>query len=88
MYRKKISKKDLERLQRLRLMDDDFMTICFDNYIEGYLRTRFRMPNWYNRKTASCNTIKKSLQRTRIGFLHIGRVTIRRFMHMPSLQPW
>ena len=26
MYRKKISKKDLERLQRLRLMDDDFMT--------------------------------------------------------------
>ena len=35
MYRKKISKKDLERLQRLRLMDDDFMTICFDNYIEG-----------------------------------------------------
>ena len=27
MYRKKISKKDLERLQRLRLMDDDFMTI-------------------------------------------------------------
>ena len=25
----------LERLKHLRLMDDDFMTICFDNYIEG-----------------------------------------------------
>ena len=26
---------DLERIRRLRLIDDDFMSICFDNYIEG-----------------------------------------------------
>ena len=26
---------DLERLKRLRLIDDDFMSICFDNYLEG-----------------------------------------------------
>ena len=27
--------KDLKRIKSLRLIDDDFMTICFDNYIEG-----------------------------------------------------
>ena len=26
---------DLKRIKSLRLIDDDFMTICFDNYIEG-----------------------------------------------------
>lgn len=26
---------DLDRIKRLRLIDDDFMSICFDNYIEG-----------------------------------------------------
>ena len=26
---------DLQRISCLRLIDDDFMTICFDNYIEG-----------------------------------------------------
>ena len=26
---------DLQRLRGLRLIDDDFMTACFDNYIEG-----------------------------------------------------
>ena len=26
---------DLERIRRLRLIDDDFMSICFNNYIEG-----------------------------------------------------
>ena len=26
---------DLQRLQALRLIDDDFMTVCFDGYIEG-----------------------------------------------------
>ena len=26
---------DLQRLRALRLIDDDFMTICFDGYIEG-----------------------------------------------------
>ena len=27
--------KDLERIRRLRLIDDDFMSVCFDNYNEG-----------------------------------------------------
>ena len=27
--------RDLERIRKLRLIDDDFMSVCFDNYIEG-----------------------------------------------------
>ena len=30
-----IRQEDLERIKHLRLIDDIFMTICFDNYIEG-----------------------------------------------------
>ena len=26
---------DLKRIQALRLIDDDFMSVCFDGYIEG-----------------------------------------------------
>ena len=26
---------DLKRIKALRLIDDEFMTICFDGYIEG-----------------------------------------------------
>ena len=26
---------NLQRIKALRLIDDDFMTICFDGYIEG-----------------------------------------------------
>ena len=32
---KKHNPEDLRRLRALRLIDDDFMTICFDGYIEG-----------------------------------------------------
>lgn len=35
MDKNKIRQEYLEKLQRLRLIDDDFMTICFNNYIEG-----------------------------------------------------
>ena len=31
----KVSQEDLERIHRLRLIDDEFMSICFDNYKEG-----------------------------------------------------
>lgn len=31
----KTHKDDLERIRKLRLIDDDFMSVCFDNYIEG-----------------------------------------------------
>ena len=33
--KKQHNPKDLQRLRALRLIDDDFMTICFDGYIEG-----------------------------------------------------
>ena len=33
--KKQHNPEDLRRLQALRLIDDDFMTICFDGYIEG-----------------------------------------------------
>ena len=33
--KKNHSQEDLQRIKALRLIDDDFMTICFDNYIEG-----------------------------------------------------
>ena len=33
--KEKLREKDLQRISRLRLIDDDFMTICFDGYIEG-----------------------------------------------------
>ena len=26
---------DLQRLRALRLIDDDFMTVCFNDYVEG-----------------------------------------------------
>ena len=33
--KEKQRQEDLKRIKSLRLIDDDFMTICFDNYIEG-----------------------------------------------------
>ena len=33
--KEKERQEDLKRIKSLRLIDDDFMTICFDNYIEG-----------------------------------------------------
>ena len=33
--KEKLREKDLQRISRLRLIDDDFMTVCFDGYIEG-----------------------------------------------------
>ena len=33
--KEKERQEDLKRINSLRLIDDDFMTICFDNYIEG-----------------------------------------------------
>ena len=33
--KKQHRQEDLDRLRALRLIDDDFMTICFDGYIEG-----------------------------------------------------
>ena len=33
--KKQHNQEDLQRLHALRLIDDDFMTICFDGYIEG-----------------------------------------------------
>ena len=33
--KKNHSPEDLQRIQALRLIDDDFMNICFDDYIEG-----------------------------------------------------
>ena len=27
--------KDLERIEKLRLMDDDFLSVCMENNIEG-----------------------------------------------------
>ena len=33
--KKQHNPEDLQRLHALRLIDDDFMTICFDGYIEG-----------------------------------------------------
>ena len=33
--KEKQRQEDLKRIRSLRLIDDDFMTICFDNYIEG-----------------------------------------------------
>ena len=35
MSKEEQREKDLERIKALRLMDDDFMTICFNGYIEG-----------------------------------------------------
>ena len=34
-FKKEHDPEDLRRLRALRLIDDDFMTICFDGYIEG-----------------------------------------------------
>ena len=34
-FKKEHNPEDLRRLSALRLIDDDFMTICFDGYIEG-----------------------------------------------------
>ena len=34
-YNEEFHQQDLQRLRGLRLIDDDFMTACFDNYIEG-----------------------------------------------------
>ena len=34
-YNEELHQQDLQRLRGLRLIDDDFMTACFDNYIEG-----------------------------------------------------
>ena len=34
-YKEELHQQDLQRLRGLRLIDDDFMTVCFDNYIEG-----------------------------------------------------
>ena len=30
-----LHKEDLQRIEKLRLMDDDFMTACFSEYPEG-----------------------------------------------------
>lgn len=35
MSKEEQRQKDLERIKALRLMDDDFMNICFNDYIEG-----------------------------------------------------
>ena len=29
------NQEDLQRIKALRLIDDEFMSVCFDNYIEG-----------------------------------------------------
>lgn len=34
-YNEELHQQDLQRLRGLRLIDDDFMTVCFDNYIDG-----------------------------------------------------
>jgi len=34
-YKEELHQQDLQRLRGLRLIDDDFMTVCFDNYING-----------------------------------------------------
>lgn len=34
-YNEELHQQDLQRLRGLRLIDDDFMTACFDNYIDG-----------------------------------------------------
>ena len=34
-FKKEHNPEDLRRISALRLIDDDFMTICFDGYIEG-----------------------------------------------------
>ena len=34
-YKKQHDPEDLKRIKALRLIDDEFMTICFDGYIEG-----------------------------------------------------
>ena len=49
---------------------------------------RFLMQNWYNRKTVSFSITRKSLPRTRIGFLRTGHAITLRFMHMLSLLRW
>ena len=33
-YNEEFHQQDLQRLRGLRLIDDDFMTACFDNYID------------------------------------------------------
>ncbi len=35
MNKNKLNRDDLQRIRRLRLIDDDFMNVCFDGYIKG-----------------------------------------------------
>ena len=35
MDKERLHQEDLQRIRGFRLIDDDFMNACFDNYIEG-----------------------------------------------------
>ena len=64
--KEKLHQEDLQRIRGFRLIDDDFMNVCFDGYIEGaelLLRIILNKPDIHVRKVTTQKLMKNLLGR-------------------------